>query len=173
MGSGYPGGSPGGAGGGLAAAKGQAALQAAMADPLLISVKIGGLMTLYQSAQETETEAATEAAAVTEVIPMPPQTATETGDANATLQPPVDESNTAVSGDAAVIPTDSAPTSTDTQIPPENTSPAAAGGDDPTGEASVPDVTLPESGRGDESTEPSTEPSLDPVSPDTESPKPE
>ena len=39
--------------------KGKQALQLAMADPMLVYVKIGGLMTLYQSAQEADDQAAT------------------------------------------------------------------------------------------------------------------
>lgn len=40
-------------------AKGKEVIQAAMNDPLLVHVKIGGLMTLYQSAQEANAEATT------------------------------------------------------------------------------------------------------------------
>ncbi len=47
---------PGLPGGG---AKGKEVIQAAMNDPLLVHVKIGGLMTLYQSAQEANAEATT------------------------------------------------------------------------------------------------------------------
>lgn len=52
---------PGMPGAGLptAGAKGKEVIQAAMNDPLLVHVKIGGLMTLYQSAQEASAEAAT------------------------------------------------------------------------------------------------------------------
>jgi hypothetical protein len=58
-GAGYPGMMPGGSGVGGAQSKGKEALQGAMADPLLVMVKIGGLMTLYQSAQEADAQAAT------------------------------------------------------------------------------------------------------------------
>lgn len=55
-----PGMSPGGGGGMLdPSGKGKQALQLAMADPMLVHVKIGGLMTLYQSAQEADDQAAT------------------------------------------------------------------------------------------------------------------
>lgn len=47
------------AGGGAQGAKGKEVIQAAMNDPLLVLVKIGGLMTLYQSAQEANAEATT------------------------------------------------------------------------------------------------------------------
>lgn len=73
-------GSYGAGAGGLAAQKGQEALAAAMSDPLLIYVKIGGLMTLYQSAQESTTAEATEAAAATEETAVP-------ADAGATTDP--------------------------------------------------------------------------------------
>lgn len=78
-GMGMPGGGMGMPGGGadvntLAAAKGKLAYQAAMADPLIVHVKIGGLMTLYQSAQESEAQvAAEEAAATTEKAAAPPE----------------------------------------------------------------------------------------------------
>lgn len=77
---------PGGMGGmagypGGGGAKGKDVLQVAMADPLLIHVKIGGLMTLYQSAQEADAEAAAaqtdEAAAPAPANPEAP--ATENG----------------------------------------------------------------------------------------------
>ncbi len=59
-GPGYPGMMPGGGGGmQTASAKGKKALDVAMGDPMLVHVKIGGLMTLYQSAQEADAEAAT------------------------------------------------------------------------------------------------------------------
>ena len=45
--------------GAVAGSKGKEVVQAAMNDPLLVLVKIGGLMTLYQSAQEANAEATT------------------------------------------------------------------------------------------------------------------
>ncbi|MFO0979152.1 MAG: hypothetical protein U0996_22270 [Planctomycetaceae bacterium] len=60
-----------GAGGGMGSPTGMEALQIAMSDPLLISVRIGGLMTLYQSAQESDAAEQSEAAAATEVTPPP------------------------------------------------------------------------------------------------------
>ncbi len=57
-GAGYGAMMPGG-GAGAAQNKGKEAIQVAMADPLLVMVKIGGLMTLYQSAQEADAQAAT------------------------------------------------------------------------------------------------------------------
>ena len=109
-GAGYPGMMPGapGAGAGLAQNKGKEALQVAMADPLLVMVKIGGLMTLYQSAQEAESQAATaetdqasapEPAAPGELVP------DETADPNMT-----DAAGTPEGG----IPTEGAPPGAET-----------------------------------------------------------
>ena len=60
-GAGAMGMAPGASGYGVqgAGAKGKEVIQAAMNDPLLVHVKIGGLMTLYQSAQEANAEATT------------------------------------------------------------------------------------------------------------------
>ncbi|MFO1004017.1 MAG: hypothetical protein U0936_27180 [Planctomycetaceae bacterium] len=60
-GAGAPGMTSGMPGMGATAAgtKGKEVIQAAMNDPLLVLVKIGGLMTLYQSAQEANAEATT------------------------------------------------------------------------------------------------------------------
>lgn len=49
-----------------AATRGAEILQAAMKDPLLVTVKIGGLMTLYQSLEEAESQDATEKEAASE-----------------------------------------------------------------------------------------------------------
>ena len=51
---------------GAGAAIGAEALNAAMADPLLIDVRIGGLLTLYMTPEESETQAKTEEAAAKE-----------------------------------------------------------------------------------------------------------
>jgi len=59
-------GSGGLATGSSAATRGAEIYQAAMSDPLLVTVKIGGLMTLYQSLEEAQQQEATEDAAVTE-----------------------------------------------------------------------------------------------------------
>lgn len=45
---------------GVEAARGVELMSAAMADPLLIEVRIGGLLTLYMTPEETETQAKTE-----------------------------------------------------------------------------------------------------------------
>ena len=47
-------------------AKGTETLTVAMADPLLIDVRIGGIMTLYMTPEESETQAKTEESAAKE-----------------------------------------------------------------------------------------------------------
>ena len=65
---GYPaeGGGYGMMGAGTGAAKGVEVLNAALADPLLIEVRIGGLLTLYMTPEESETQAKTEETAAKE-----------------------------------------------------------------------------------------------------------
>ena len=60
---------------GAGAAIGAEALNAAMADPLLIDVRIGGLLTLYMTPEESETQAKTEEAAAKEAEKSTPTTA--------------------------------------------------------------------------------------------------
>ncbi len=60
---------------GAGAAIGAEALNAAMADPLLIDVRIGGLLTLYMTPEESETQAKTEEAAAKEAEKSTPATA--------------------------------------------------------------------------------------------------
>lgn len=96
MGAGATGMAPGmsGPGGQGSGAKGKEVIQAAMNDPLLVHVKIGGLMTLYQSAQEANAEAttaetdqaaapATTPAAESSAVPEDPTTAVEPGSGQA------------------------------------------------------------------------------------------
>ena len=60
---------------GVGAASGTDALNAAMADPLLIDVRIGGLLTLYMTPEEILTQAKTEEAAAKEAEKSAPATA--------------------------------------------------------------------------------------------------
>ena len=107
-GAGYGAMMPGG-GAGAAQNKGKEAIQVAMADPLLVMVKIGGLMTLYQSAQEADAQAATaetdqasapEPAAPGELVP------DETADPNMTDASGTPEEVVPVEGAAAGTETD-------------------------------------------------------------------
>lgn len=104
---GYPGsagGYPGASGGyqgesGVGGAKGAEVLQAAMADPMLIDVRIGGIMTLYMTPEESETQAKTEetaakedaaaAAAQTSTSTTAPGTAEPSAGPGSLLVPPV------------------------------------------------------------------------------------
>ena len=62
----------GGMGMGAAGSAGGDPMAIALADPLLVTVKIGGLMTLYQSLEETNAQEETEKAAETEQSTSPP-----------------------------------------------------------------------------------------------------
>lgn len=148
--------------GGMASPSGMEALQIAMSDPLLLSVRIGGLMTLYQSAQESDAAEQTEAAAATEASAAPPanpadagapgaQPAAATPD-GATPAPgtvPADGAAPAGTGDGAAAPgspavAPTAPTNADPATPapatpgptPAPAEPAPAG--NPTGETPAP-----------------------------------
>ena len=100
---------------GAGAAIGAEALNAAMADPLLIDVRIGGLLTLYMTPEESETQAKTEEAAAKEAEKSTPTTAVPGGsDTPATAVPGAsDTPATAVPGasdtPAAVVPGASVP----------------------------------------------------------------
>ena len=61
-----------GTGAGTEAAKGTEVLNAAMADPLLIEVHIGGLLTLYMTPEESETQSKTEEISAKEAEKSPP-----------------------------------------------------------------------------------------------------
>ena len=149
---------PGG-GAGAAQNKGKEAIQVAMADPLLVMVKIGGLMTLYQSAQEADAQAATaetdeasapEPAAPGELVP------NETADPNMT-----DASGTP----EGVVPVESAAASTETgavtgEHPPAGTT-AAEG--TPVG-AETAAGTEPTPGTEPSAETPSADPAADPGS---------
>ncbi|MBL8814125.1 MAG: hypothetical protein JNM43_28410 [Planctomycetaceae bacterium] len=110
-----PPGMPGGMGGigpagGMSSPTGMEALQIAMADPLLISVRIGGLMTLYQSAQESDAAEQTAAAAANEATAAPPANPAPT-DGN-TAAPPADGTTTpaapGTTPDGATVPAENA-----------------------------------------------------------------
>jgi hypothetical protein len=161
-------------------AKGKEVIQAAMNDPLMVHVKIGGLMTLYQSAQEANAEAAT----------------AETDQATTPTEAPAAES-TAVPGDPAAptdpaepgtspAPAEGTPTTEGTPSPdPENpagpasppatgeategASPAPAEGT-PAAPATDPVTTTPPEPASSEA-QPATEtPSADPASPPAATP---
>lgn len=123
-GAGAMGMAPGMSGNGMpgTGAKGKEVIQAAMNDPLLVHVKIGGLMTLYQSAQEANAEATTaetdQAAAPAAAPPAAP------GDPAAPTAP----GTTAAPAEAA--PTEGAPGTEGTPAPEnpgESASPVPAG----------------------------------------------
>ncbi len=159
--------------GGMASPTGMESLQIAMSDPLLLSVRIGGLMTLYQSAQESDAAEQTEAAAATEATAAPPTTPAEgaqpnpdgttpapgtvpaEGTAPGTPATPVEGTtpgNPAAAGTPAVDPSVPANTDPSTAAPatpgemPAPAEPAAAGnGAAPTGDTPAPggDATPP------------------------------
>lgn len=123
-----------GMGGGGSAASDPLAV--ALADPLLVTVKIGGLMTLYQSLAETAAQEETEKAAVTEqstaTPPDPADTTateqgTETEGASGGSETPVGENgappaDAAATGDTPAETSGNAPA--DGNMPPENAPPA-------------------------------------------------
>jgi hypothetical protein len=106
-------GSGGLATGSSAATRGAEIYQAAMSDPLLVTVKIGGLMTLYQSLEEAQQQEATEDAAVTEQSAAP-ATSVEAEEAEMAGDTVVEEGTEAVASDSAAtgeIPAGSDPAS--------------------------------------------------------------
>lgn len=162
---GMPGGNslPGGTGASGIGTKGMETYQAAMSDPLLMTVRIGGLLTLYQSAQEAESEAATaeidQAAAPAPAAP------------------------------GELVPEDTAdPNMTDTSENPEGTDPAAIGtpadatnpaGETPVDEGAAVTPPVPEPGGTPASeSDPETVPGSDPApteektAPDQPAPQP-
>ncbi len=141
--------------------KGKESLQIAMADPLLVHVKIGGLMTLYQSAQEADAEAATaetDQANAPAVVP-PAEGAVEPGvDSGATemSEPSSDSGDSTPASDATVKPEESA----------TGDSPATEG--DPSSSDSTP---VPEDAKKD--SEPAAEGAVEsPSTSDSETPPP-
>ena len=167
-GSGAMGMVPGMPGAGLpgGGAKGKEVIQAAMNDPLMVHVKIGGLMTLYQSAQEASAEAET----------------AETDQATTPTEAPAAES-TALPGDPAAptdpadpgtssAPAEATPTTEGTPSPdPENPdapgSPAA--GESPEGAPATTEGTPEGPATGTGTTTP-PEPSSSEPTPATETP---
>ena len=109
-------GSPGGA----SNPTGMESYQIAMADPLLISVRIGGLMTLYQSAQESDAAEQTAAAAATEATAVPPANPAST-DGSTAVSPP--------DGTTTTTPSASEAPNGNTPAPPENSAPGAGTSD--------------------------------------------
>jgi hypothetical protein len=99
--------------------RGKEAMQAAMIDPLLVHVKIGGLMTLYQSAQEADAEAAT--AEIDQAAAPTPTPAGEGVDPNAPAVDPADPNMTDASGEpgAPAAAADGTATTTDPATPSE------------------------------------------------------
>ncbi len=87
------------------------ALSAAMSDPLLVDLRVAGLMTLYQTKEEVVAETATEAAATQEAATAPP----ETPNAGGTVDP------------AAVTPADPAAPA-DPSVPADPAAPASPDG---------------------------------------------
>ena len=161
-------------------AKGKDVVQAAMNDPLMVHVKIGGLMTLYQSAQEANAEAAT---AETDQATTP----TEAPAAESTVLPgdPAAPTDSAEPG-TSPVPAEGTPTTEGTPAPdPEN--PAAPASPAATGEAAAgaspapaegtpvapatdPGTTTPSDPASSEA-KPATEtPSADPASPPAAAP---
>ena len=146
---------------GVASAKGQEVMQVAMADPLLVNVKIGGLMTLYQSAQEDNAEAATaETDHSAAPVVAPPVEGTEQPEGS-----PIDPNMTDASGnspptaptaDGATATTDAASTPAATTTPTE-TPPTADG-------------TTAEPTTAEPSTEAATVPALEGTSPESSAP---
>jgi hypothetical protein len=113
-----------GIGSGVGTGKGNETLQAAMMDPLLINVRIGGLMTLYQSAQESNTQAATEKAEpiTTPVLPAGEEGASDMTDSespSSTGEASGTESNTAAvnAGNSEPSAEGSSPTGADPAVP--------------------------------------------------------
>jgi hypothetical protein len=175
-GSGAVGMAPGMPGSGLPAGgtKGKEVIQAAMNDPLMVHVKIGGLMTLYQSAQEANAEAET----------------AETDQAMTPTEAPAVDS-TAVPGDPAAptdpgtspAPAEGAPTTEGTPgqdpgnpdapaspvspgEPAEGVSPAPAEGTPaPAATPTDPAATTPSEPAGSEATPATEAPPADPASP--------
>jgi len=153
MGSGGPGlGMGSGMGTGAGTGKGIETLQAAMMDPLLINVRIGGLMTLYQSAQESNTQAATELAepVTTPVVPPGEEGASDmtdsespssAGDASGNLSNPA-----AVSGEnsepsaegSSPSEADPAAANTATDAPPDATGDSEGSGSVPQSDEATP-----------------------------------
>lgn len=87
MDSGYGGGNISGSGvldGKSGSNKGAEVMNAAMGDPLLIEVRIGGLLTLYMTPEETETQAKTEETAAKEAAEAAPAVA----DPSTSVTPP-------------------------------------------------------------------------------------
>ena len=177
LGAGAMGMAPGMPGAGLpgGGAKGKEVVQAAMNDPLMVHVKIGGLMTLYQSAQEANAEAAT----------------AETDQATAPTEAPAAES-TALPGDPSAptdpadpgtspVPSEGTPTIEGTSSPdPENpdapASPAATGEsgegaspaskeESPSAPVTDPATTTPSEPASSEATPATETPPADPASP--------
>lgn len=93
----------------------------AMADPLLVTVKIGGLMTLYQSKEESTAEDETEKAAATEQTTAAPPESTDPAAEGATGEMPAE----GTSPDSEV-PASTDTTSTETQTPADGAAPAEA-----------------------------------------------
>lgn len=118
----------GGMDGGMSGTGGDA-LQNALSDPLLVTVKIGGLMTLYQSAQESNAEAATEAAGATEQSTAAPPTVTPEP-ATTGGEPTATEGTTPAAADAAAATAAdaSAPAPTDSAAPATPETPATVDG---------------------------------------------
>lgn len=107
----------------------QEMLSAAMGNPYLRELRIGGLMTLYQSREESNAESATEAAAAEEAAeseaapPVVPEgTESDAGDANPSGEPTESTSDPAAPQDAA------ADNSTPAGEQPENTADPATDG---------------------------------------------
>ena len=95
---------------GAGAAIGAEALNAAMADPLLIDVRIGGLLTLYMTPEESETQAKTEEAAVKEAEKSTPTTAVPgASDTPATAVPGASDTPTTAVPGASDNPTAAVP----------------------------------------------------------------
>lgn len=101
-------------------------LQNALSDPLLVTVKIGGLMTLYQSAQESSAAAATEAASATEQSTAAPPAITPDPAAPAEGAPATDTTASPVAPAEGAAPAEATPASAD----PGNTTPGSAAAPD-------------------------------------------
>lgn len=150
--SGYPGESgmmEPGMGGGNAAMKGVEVVSAAMADPLLIEVRIGGLLTLYMTPEEVLTQEKTEEKSEKEAAEAVPVTSNAT-DASAT------DGSVATPADSAVTPEGGPATS-----PTEGTSPQPGTEANPTNDAtpeSTPPATTPSENNGDMPDKTSAEP---------------
>ena len=116
-GSGSAGGLPGGAAYGTQSQRDAETLRIAMTDNSLVMLRIGGLMTLYQSAEEAKSAEATEAAAETET------TAADGSDPASTQ--PGDPSAPSPSADPNAPPAADAPTEGDPTAPAQPADPSA------------------------------------------------